>query len=68
MATLPSIVTLATLCLLGLSACESRQPATRAGAAIDRAGTQTGQALGRAATSTGDAIERAGDWMRDRAR
>jgi hypothetical protein len=55
-----------TLCLL--AACESRQPATRAGETLDRAGSRTGQALGRAANDTGTAIGRAGDWMRDRTR
>ncbi|SDB63929.1 hypothetical protein [Belnapia rosea] len=57
---------LATLCLLAAAACQSRQPATRAGETIDRAGTQTGQALGRAANSTGQALERAGHWMQRR--
>lgn len=58
----------AALCLLGLAAagCESRQPATRAGEAIDRAGSRAGQAIGRAATATGEAIGRAGDWVRKR--
>ncbi|RYJ00787.1 MAG: hypothetical protein EON47_12785 [Acetobacteraceae bacterium] len=58
-------------CVLGLlaaTACESRQPATRAGETLDRAGSRTGQALGRAANDTGAAIGRAGDWMRDRTR
>ncbi len=54
------------LCLTGVAACQSRQPATRAGEAIDRAGTQTGQALGRAANSTGNALGRAGNWMQRR--
>lgn len=57
---------LAALCLIGAAACESRQPATRAGEAIDRAGSQTGQALGRAANSTGNALGRAGNWMQRR--
>ncbi|MBL6457034.1 hypothetical protein JMJ55_16990 [Belnapia sp. T6] len=52
--------------LLALAACQSRQPATRAGEALDRAGSQTGQALGRAANSTGNALERAGGWMQRR--
>lgn len=56
------------LALLLLAACESRQPGTRAGAALDRAGTRTGEALGNAAQSTGNALNRAGDWMRDRTR
>jgi hypothetical protein len=56
----------AALCLPGLAACESQRPATRAGAAIDRAGSQTGQALERAAEETGGAIERAGAWVRRR--
>jgi hypothetical protein len=56
----------AALCLLGLTACESQRPATRAGAAIDRAGSQTGQAVERAADTTGGAIERAGAWVRQR--
>jgi len=58
--------TLLALCLIGMAACQSRQPATRAGEAIDRAGTQTGQALGRAANSTGQALGRAGNWMQRR--
>ncbi|MCW8086858.1 hypothetical protein [Sabulicella glaciei] len=56
------------LVLLLISACESRQPGARAGAALDRAGTRTGDALGHAAQSTGAALDRAGDWMRDRTR
>jgi hypothetical protein len=52
--------------LLLLAACESRRPATRAGAAVDRAGSRTGEALGRAAEGTGAAIGRAGDWVRER--
>lgn len=47
-------------CLL-LAACESRGPAERAGAAIDRAGSRTGEAVGGAA-------ERTGNWVRDRTR
>ena len=62
----PHPLALAALCLLTLAACESRQPATRAGAAIDRAGTRTGQAVERAATATGGAIERAGGWVRQK--
>ncbi|WP_207538039.1 hypothetical protein [Sabulicella rubraurantiaca] len=56
------------LALLLLASCESRQPAARTGAALDRAGTRTGDALGNAAQSTGNALDRAGDWMRDRTR
>lgn len=56
---------LAVALLLCLAACESRQPATETGAALDRAGTRTGQAVGRAATSTGSAVERAGGWVRE---
>ncbi len=54
--------------LLALAACESRQPATEAGAAVDRAGTRTGQAVDRAANATGAALERSGEWVRDRTR
>jgi hypothetical protein len=54
------------LCIPFLLACESRQPAARAGTAIDHAGTEAGQAVGRAATATGNAIERAGEWVRQR--
>ena len=64
----PAMLRLAAACLLLLSACESRQPAARAGVTVDRAGTRTGEALGRAADSTGAAIGRAGDWVRDRTR
>ncbi len=55
-------------CLLILAACESRQPATQAGVAVDRAGTRTGQAVDRTATATGAALERSGEWVRDRTR
>jgi hypothetical protein len=48
------------------AACESSRPATRAGEALDRAGSQTGAALGRAAEDTGAALGRAGNWVRDR--
>jgi hypothetical protein len=58
--------TLLAFCLIGVAACQSRQPATRTGEAIDRAGSQTGQALGRAAHSTGNALGRAGNWMQRR--
>lgn len=58
----------ACLCALLAAGCESRQPATRAGEALDRAGSRTGQALGQAANDTGAAVGRAGDWMRDRTR
>ena len=61
-----SLRALLVLCLVGTAACQSRQPATRAGEAVDRAGTRTGQALGRAANSTGNALERAGTWMQRR--
>jgi hypothetical protein len=61
-----SLRVLVALCLIGVAACQSRQPATRAGEAIDRAGTRTGQTLGRAANSTGNALERAGTWMQRR--
>lgn len=54
--------------LLATAACESRQPATRAGETLDRAGSRTGEAVGRAANDTGAAIGRAGDWMRNRTR
>jgi hypothetical protein len=60
---------LALLALMGaLPACQSRAPAERTGAAIDRAGTRTGQAVGRAADSTGAALERAGGWVQERTR
>jgi hypothetical protein len=52
--------------ILAVAGCESRQPAARAGAAIDKAGTESGQAIGRAATATGGALERAGGWVRRR--
>lgn len=58
----------AAACLLFLAACESRQPMTRAGAAVDRAGTRTGEALDRAAVDTGAALDRAGGWVRERTR
>ncbi|WP_149538284.1 hypothetical protein [Siccirubricoccus phaeus] len=60
------LVAAAVICMALLPGCESRQPATRAGAAIDRAGTETGEVVGRAATATGDAVERAGGWVRRR--
>lgn len=56
------------LAIVAAPACESRQPASRTGEALDRAGTRTGEALGRAADSTGAALGRAGDWVRDRTR
>jgi hypothetical protein len=59
---------IAALCLLLLAACESRQPATRTGEALDHAGSRTGEALGRAANDTGAAIGRAGEWVRNRTR
>ena len=52
--------------LLLLTACESSRPATRAGEALDRAGSATGRAVGTAAENTGDAIGRAGGWIRGR--
>lgn len=51
------------LFLLGLGGCESQHPATRAGRALDRAGTATGQAVGNAATATGRALNRAGNYI-----
>jgi len=54
------------LILVGLAGCESRQPATRAGAALDRAGTRTGEAVGHAATATGRALDRTGNYIRDK--
>lgn len=54
------------LLIVPAAACESSRPATRAGAAIDRAGSATGNAVGRAAENTGQALGRAGDWVRDR--
>jgi hypothetical protein len=54
------------LFLLGLGGCESQQPATRAGQALDRAGTETGQAVGNAATATGRALNRAGNYIQDK--
>lgn len=59
---------LAIACLLILAACESRQPMTQTGAALDRAGTSTGQAVDRGATATGAALERSGEWVRERTR
>lgn len=57
-------VMLGALALAALVAgCESEQPMTRAGAALDRAGTDTGQALDRAGTATGNAADRAGNWV-----
>ncbi len=46
-----------------LSACESDRPMTRAGNALDHAGTKTGEAVGTAAEDTGAAINRAGNWV-----
>ncbi len=57
----------AMLLVMGLAACESSRPATRTGAALDRAGTATGNAVGEAAQDTGAALNRAGSWVRDRA-
>lgn len=51
------------LFLVGLAGCESRHPATRVGAALDRAGTKTGQAVGHAATVTGRALDRTGNYI-----
>jgi hypothetical protein len=42
-----------------LGGCESQQPATRAGMALDRAGTVTGNAVGGAANATGNAVDHA---------
>ncbi len=65
MRTLAATMTLS-LVLLGLGSCESQQPATRAGQALDRAGTATGQAVGNAATATGHALNRAGNYIQDK--
>lgn len=54
------------LLVIGLAACESSRPATRTGAALDRAGTATGNAVGEAAQDTGAALNRAGNWVRNR--
>ena len=56
----------AALLLLSLAACESSRPATRAGEALDRAGSATGRAVGNAAEGTGAVIGRAGEWIRGR--
>lgn len=55
-----------TLFLVGLAGCESRRPATHAGAALDRAGTRTGQAVGHAATTTGRALDRTGHYIQQK--
>lgn len=57
------ILTLSLLLLTGLSGCESTQPATHVGQALDRAGTNTGQAVGGAAAATGRALDRAGNYV-----
>ncbi len=54
------------LFIFGLGGCESQQPATRAGQALDRAGTATGQAVGNAATATGRALNRAGNYIQQK--
>ena len=54
------------LLVLAAGGCERTQPATRAGEALDHAGSQTGKALDNAARETGGALERAGTWVRDR--
>ncbi len=59
-------VLLAGVALLGLAACERDEPATRAGAALDRAGTATGSAVGRAGEATGNAIDHAGTYVKDK--
>ena len=51
------------LVLLTLAACESTQPATQAGQALDRAGSAAGQAIGNAAMATGSALDRAGKYV-----
>jgi hypothetical protein len=52
--------------LLGVAGCERTQPATRAGQALDRAGTATGNAIGGAGQAAGQALERAGTWVKDK--
>lgn len=51
---------------LALLGCESSQPGTKTGAAVDRAGTATGNAVGNAATATGNALDRAGTYVKDK--
>ena len=58
---------LAAMAMFGLVACESERPATRAGAAVDRAGTATGNAVDRAAAATGGALERSGTYVKEKA-
>ncbi|MGH7122504.1 MAG: hypothetical protein ACREFP_26535 [Acetobacteraceae bacterium] len=52
--------------LLALAACESTQPATHVGEALDRAGSTTAHAIGHAAVATGNALDRAGKYMNDK--
>jgi hypothetical protein len=54
------------LALFAAGGCERTRPATRAGEALDQAGSRTGAAIGEAARATGGALERAGTWVRER--
>ncbi len=65
MRTLATTMTLS-LFIFDLAGCESQQPATRVGQALDRAGTATGQAVGNAATATGYALNRAGNYVQEK--
>ena len=58
--------TIVILGLLALAGCESSQPATRAGAALDHAGTVTGNAVGNGAQATGNALDRTGIYVKDK--
>ncbi len=60
------VAILTAVALFALTACEREQPATQAGAAVDRAGTATGSAVGRAGQATGNAVNRAGTWVKDK--
>ncbi len=58
--------TLFILGVLALAGCESQAPATRAGMALDRAGTNTGEAVTHGAHVTGNALDNAGSYVKNK--
>ncbi len=52
--------------VLALAGCESQAPATRAGMALDRAGTETGQAVKEGAQATGNALDKTGTYIENK--
>ncbi len=54
------------LAVIAIAGCESQAPATRAGMALDRAGTDTGQAVSKGAQATGSALDRTGTYLKNK--